>query len=217
MGSFIFSLAHFCETHGPTVVLNTQHIATDQHEKLISSNYDQQACESCKLQLPNGSSTLTSIDNEVTYVSTQYPTSQAKYSILRQVAIKCLSVESTSELSPVMFGDPILGFTLACIFKISDNTARGGERRYSVMIVAEDESELIHYWNIIATNFKEWIHCIKQKREQVLSKQAEQGNNEQFFRRTQLSNKNMVQLLEDPQFFIKMHVWASGVLKQLVN
>ena len=57
--------------------------------------------------------------------------------------MKSLSVETMSDLSkPMFYGDAINGYCINQIFKVEDLNARGGERKYSLMVISDNESEL---------------------------------------------------------------------------
>lgn len=78
--------------------------------------------------------------------------------------MKSLSVETTSELSkPMFYGDAINGYCINQIFKIEDINARGGERKYSLMIVSDDEFELLNNWDILQMYLNEIIELIQKK------------------------------------------------------
>lgn len=241
MTNYIVCLAHFCELHGPSIILCTQ-ITTKQfvHDSLLSSNSRLATCLSCQLILPNSSVNLTTTitmsskdgkgEEQKISVSTHYPASSKRYSALTKLVMKSLSVETTSELSkPMFYGDAINGYCINQIFKIEDVNARGGERKYSLMIVSDDEFELLNNWDIIQIYLNEIIDLIQKKvndtnnRNKVLLKNTgdasvKNGNvldNERFLRRSLNKPKSLTELTNDEEIFVKLHLLATELLKDL--
>ncbi|RCK65708.1 Folliculin [Candida viswanathii] len=239
MANYIVCLAHFCELHGPTIIICTQ-ITTKQflQDNLLSSNSRLANCASCQLLLPNSSVNLTtplkSSDDaeESTYtcVSTHYPASSKRYSALTKLVMKSLSVETTSELSkPMFYGDAINGYCINQIFKIEDVNARGGERKYSLMVVSDDEFELLNNWDILLIYLSEIINLIQKKvvdknlkTEAELSYNGDGGatngnvlDNERFLRRSLIKPKSLTELTDDDDIFVKFHLLATELLKDI--
>lgn len=243
MTNYIVCLAHFCELHGPTVIICTQ-ITTKKFlkENLLSSNSRLANCLSCQLILPNSSVNLTTpIENNnndgkkeeekpKVSVSTHYPASSKRYSALTKLVMKSLSVETTSELSkPMFYGDAINGYCINQIFKIEDINARGGERKYSLMIVSDDEFELLNNWDILQMYLNEIIELIQKKvidwnqRNEVSLKfnadgSVKNGNvldNERFLRRSLNKPRSLTELTNDDEIFVKLHLLATELLKDI--
>ncbi|ODV98272.1 hypothetical protein PACTADRAFT_48062 [Pachysolen tannophilus NRRL Y-2460] len=197
----------------------------DNNAFLSSSAPSSATCLSCQLILPTSSpsNAIRTIDEEshLIFISTQYPSSQSRYRALRQIVMKALSVETTHDgLNPIMFGDSTAGYSITMVFKIKDSTARGSERKYALIITAEDESELVHSWSLVVENLREFIKLIKDRiTELELSKTMNNtelmDNNERFYRRSLPKSKNLTELLEDKKLFIKIHLWASNLLCNL--
>ncbi|KAF2121836.1 vesicle coat protein [Lophiotrema nucula] len=73
------------------------------------------------------------------YKSTSQPQSPTTYSLLRRTCIRTLSCEAlpTGKSSgPIMFGDPVAGYTIAYIFRLPDPRARGHMRTYALIAMA---------------------------------------------------------------------------------
>lgn len=133
--------------------------------------------------------------------------------------MKCLSVETTyDDLKPIMFGESSLGFAILMSFKIKDNTARGSERKYAFIVLAEEENELMRNWDLIIVSLSTMIKTIKDKISHLEStQQLSDNNNERFYRRILPKPKNLIELLNDDNFFVKVHLWSSNLLKHLKN
>lgn len=79
----------------------------------------------------------------LTYISTSQPQSPETYSRLRRTCIRTLSCEalpSGKPSGPLMFGDPIAGYTIAYIFRLQDPRARGAKRTYALIAMAGRDS-----------------------------------------------------------------------------
>ncbi|KAL6450373.1 LST7 Protein LST7 [Candida maltosa Xu316] len=226
MANFIVCVAHFCELHGPTIIICTQitsQTLVDDH--ILQSNARLANCQSCQLILPNSSANLTTktTTNNSICISTHYPSSSKRYSVLTKLVMKSLSVETTSELSkPMFYGDAVTGYCINQIFKIEDVNARGGERKYSLMIACDDEVELLNNWDIVSIYFNEIIDSIQTRVEEAKTKRKKNSNanvldNERFLRRSLIKPKSLVDLTDDDQIFVKIHLLSTELLSDIIK
>jgi Vesicle coat protein involved in Golgi to plasma membrane transport len=77
------------------------------------------------------------------YVTTRQPASPAAYSLLRRSCIRTLSCENLprgSPSGPLLFGDPIAGYTIAYVFRLPDPRARGRRRTYALIALGGRDS-----------------------------------------------------------------------------
>lgn len=214
----VFCLAHFCEIHGPTTILCCQKL----DEPLEASSNMLATCESCALQLPESAAHLVteyngSVSNK--YVSTHYPLSERIYTSLKKLVMKCLSVEAVADpLKVLFFGDGTYGFCLSKVFSVKDVNARGGERKYAMLLVSDSESHLIRSWNTVSTYFTEMIGLIQRQVEDRMEEKAKShaGDNERYLRRSKNIANSLVLLTNDPQIFVKVHLWAIELLKDML-
>lgn len=91
-------------------------------------------------QLHNGHNAHT---HSLTYVSTRHPTRGDLYSLLRRACIRTLSSENLPRGSPggpILFGDPVAGYTIAYIFRLPDPRARGKRRTYALIALGGRDS-----------------------------------------------------------------------------
>ncbi|KAF2466757.1 uncharacterized protein BDR25DRAFT_317434 [Lindgomyces ingoldianus] len=73
------------------------------------------------------------------YISTRQPQSPATYSLLRRTCIRTLSCEILplgKPSGPLLFGDPVVGYTIAYVFRLQDPRARGQKRTYALIAMA---------------------------------------------------------------------------------
>jgi Vesicle coat protein involved in Golgi to plasma membrane transport len=79
--------------------------------------------------------------HNLTYVTRHHPDSQSLYGRLRQSCIRALSCENLprgSPSGPILFGDPIAGYTIAYLFRLPDPVARGRRRTYALQALSPD-------------------------------------------------------------------------------
>lgn len=226
MANYIISLAHFCELHGPSTIICTQ--VTDpkyQQQHFVPSTSKLQTCASCKLMLPNDEVNIVTNDDSNVYISTNYPSLQKRYLSLTKLVMKSLFVETTSDITKPMFsGDIMNGYCISIIFKVKDINARGSERKYSLLVVSDSESELLENWDIISMYFHEVILLI-QLQVSVSSEgspKKEHGtyamlDNERFLRRSMIKPKSLVDLTNDINIFVKFHLWGIELLKDILR
>lgn len=223
------TLAHFCDKHGPKSILCTQKV-TDlaQVEQFILPEFSKESyCMSCLFTVPPqaGSSgtcgpttTLRSVDGGSTaYISSQY--SSFKFRMLNSVVKKCLSEETMNyDGRPVYFGDDFRGFSVCISFKIRDLEARGSERRYVIIVNSEQERVILRNWDLILGKVGQCVEYIKQASQRVqlaAHEGSDQNNNEIYLRGKVHQPKSLATLVNDDEFFCKLHCWFADVLRVL--
>lgn len=231
MVDYMFCFAHFCEIHGPTSIMCSQAVQSSSSAALKCTETLErppQTCKSCELVLPASlrNQELRAIrtkreDCNLDCVSTQYPNSQTRYSVLRQVVMKSLSVETSYEsFKPIMFGDAALGFSISLPFKLRDNSARGSERKYALIVTGEDEGMLLKNWELIVSHLTEIVSGIhemlhEQEESQDVSASLFTGYTEKYLRRAATRPKSVSSILGDDQIFIRLHLSFSRLLCSL--
>lgn len=140
--------------------------------------------------------------------------------------MKSLSVETTAESSkPMFYGDMIYGYCINRIFKVNDINARGSERKYSLMLISDSETDLLVNWDIIVIYFNEIIDMIQQRVTNITEENNKRDSNanlgllgnEKYLRRSLIKPKSLVELANDPEIFIKIHLWAVELLKDILK
>lgn len=220
MPNFMVCLGHFCELHGPSSIMCTQLSDSKSANKLTLQNSNKlQTCASCKLTLPKGALNLITNTSRNIFVTTQYPAFQERYMALTKLVMKLLSVETTSDLhKPLFVGDNLNGYGLTKIFKIKDMQARGGERKYSLMIVCDEEIKILKNWNIIVSYLTKLIDSIQSKVQNVIDKKNLANtslNNETYLRRSIARPTSLVELTGDDKLFVKLHLGAIQLIKDI--
>ncbi|CAN3372647.1 hypothetical protein DIURU_004860 [Diutina rugosa] len=222
MTNYITCLAHFCEVHGPSIVACSQRFSPAEHQRYLlnataSSKSRQQTCASCQLVLPDDAANVTSALDHDVVVSAQYPASQKRFSALSKLALKALSCEASSDITkPVYYGDPLSGYCMFKLFKVKDICARGGERKYALMVVANYEPDVLMHWNVISLYFSEIVELIQHKiKEDEETKPKNVIDHERYLRRQNNRPKSMVEITNDPKIFVRFHLWAVEMFKDI--
>lgn len=308
--TFIVSLAHFCEVHGPSMIMCTQVVNNPENLNDFYSPElpESQFCQSCMFQIPNkedttdiedtsssctvndstdtsvnsrlifnnniNSSSLTLEDQITTllnsqtiseqkqqpkhtkimtlrtkskeypdtyFISTQFPTNTEVYSSLRQIIVRVFTTETITESNkPITFGNSKHGYSIALTFSLVDKTARGSERKYSIIVTSNWEIDLFNNYTFILTNLNQLIRNIHKVAKEKQQKNttplpsstttttsssspcdlnSDFSNNDIYLRRSAglPKAKSMVEILNDDNFFVKIHVWASYMLNALEN
>jgi hypothetical protein len=105
------------------------------------------------------------------YVTTRYPKSQARYSVLRSAVVRALSSELIpSRTGPVLFGDAHNGYTIAYVFAIDDPEARGGKREgrrwFAFLALFEGEVEATAAWPWVTSGFEQMASGLRERANQ---------------------------------------------------
>ncbi|ODQ49032.1 hypothetical protein PICMEDRAFT_48472 [Pichia membranifaciens NRRL Y-2026] len=220
--TFIVSLAHFCEVHGPSMIMCTQAVEKPEElENFYSPQLSEsQFCQSCMLKIPYAEEFAENLH----FISTQFPTYTERYSSLRQTIVRVFTAETNADLSkPIMFGNSKHGYSIALSFSLLDKTARGSERKYSIIVTSNWEEDLINNYTFILTNLNQVVGNILRSARMVqkqLNLSADDlHNNGTYLRRSAglPKAKSMVEILKDENFFLKIHMWAAFMLDTLIK
>lgn len=187
----------------------------DQISSLMNASKDEMKEKRC-LTLK----TKSKRDQSTHFVSTQFPSNTDIYSSLRQTIVRIFTAETNADLSkPLYFGNSKHGYSLALTFSLVDKTARGSERKYSLIMTSDKESDLFQNYTFILTNLKEMVKSIliTARNKQSILEPSDLHNTDIYLRRSAglPKAKSMVEILQDEKFFIKVHMWASYMLDVL--
>lgn len=156
------------------------------------------------------------------FISTQFPTSTERYSSLRQTIVRVFTAETNADSSkPIMFGNSKHGYSIALSFSLIDKTARGSERKYSIIVTSNWEADIVNNYTFILTNLNQVVANIilnaRLVQKQTNLSTDEMNNNDFYLRRSAglPKAKSMVEILQDDRFFLKIHTWASFMLDAL--
>lgn len=232
MASMLISLAHFCDKHGPRVLIVTQagFPGSTGDELLVPSYPTDSYCESCSLYFPSGlkdglRSMKSNIDDRC-YVSTQY--SSIRYQLLTLIIRRCFSEETMIyDGTPLVFYDDLRGLNLVIGFKLADENARGNERRYCMIFTIDSKDHessmklISQNWNFITNGFGKMISYIQSTHEQELKRQTTLKNEKcsfglmggSYLRGNKIKiPRRLSDLASDNLLFVRIHRWNSFLL-----
>lgn len=114
------------------------------------------------------------------FLSQRYPTSESQHSILKRACIRTFSCEATYHSSPspdtasaLLFGDAQAGYTIAHIFKLQDERARGGLRTYALLCVgSKDLDKMMRVFTSVTRCFRNMIERITALSDSEAAKRA---------------------------------------------
>ncbi|PSN62794.1 hypothetical protein BS50DRAFT_501515, partial [Corynespora cassiicola Philippines] len=120
----------------------------------------------------------------LTYISTSQPQAPASYSLLRRTCIRTLSTEILpmgKASGPIMFGDPVAGYTIAYIFRLQDPRSRGAKRTYALIAMAgRDDRRASRAMVKVTEVFEKIANKIISLAEKVLERERESATSFSF-------------------------------------
>ncbi|SCU81432.1 LANO_0B03070g1_1 [Lachancea nothofagi CBS 11611] len=230
MPNMLISLAHFCDKHGPRVLLGTQ-FAQDGDALLLPDYPTETFCDSCSMHFPSEDTSSRSMRthlNSMYYVSTNYPS--VRYQLTSSVIRHMFSEETMSyDSTPFTFFDQAKGLNLVMGFKLPDTDARGDERRYALLLTIDSSDHassmkiLAKHWEFITSGFKKIIDYIKQRRETEVRRNFAKNSSGDF---TPMGGgylkgnkykvpRNLSYLTNDDLLFVRLHKWNTFMLDVL--
>ena len=176
--SALLSFCHFCELHGPRILLCTQAVSKEEDQNVTtdfaldsstieasiaaSSSRHANECSACCWSLSNKGFATDGTSH--TYISSYRPLCTELYSTLRQACVRSLSAEAApGRGGPVLFGDGRQGHVYSHAFAVNDPQARGFQRWYSVLLISADQHQLISNWHFLNTHLRDLIARIQHK------------------------------------------------------
>ncbi|KAK9739865.1 Vesicle coat protein involved in Golgi to plasma membrane transport [Popillia japonica] len=210
----ILALGHFCESHGPCVILCTQRCETPP-EQQGPHTLTVPWCDSC--QSVDLDQALLSKDDRSCYISTRTPLQQDLAFLLKQATVRSLSCEeeTSGEGSPLYFGDHERGHVLAHTFLVQDSLARGFHRKYTILMLMRDKIHLLNAWPMLVKHIKEIVKDLKQAAAEVNGVEQEHRS-QRAVRQSQGSpgstGRSLSQLTGKPAVFAHLHLWFSWML-----
>ncbi|KAJ1529241.1 hypothetical protein ONE63_006043 [Megalurothrips usitatus] len=233
----VVSLCHFCELHGPNVLLSTQPCRSQKHTTLKSSHafYGppesieapryvlSPPCEAC--QAVSGNTFITSDhETQTSYVSSQVPWQSETEGLVRQACTRSLSCEvSPGKEGILVFSDDLgLGSSCGCsvlshTFLIRDSLARGFHRWFSIIVLTKDRLLLLNLWPFLEKNISTFVAELQMSANKVY--EAEQVERPQRAIRlngaycADKSSRPLSELTGSPKVFAQLHLWFVWLLR----
>lgn len=232
----VVSLCHFCEIHGPSVLLSTQPCRsleqlkkTNQafygpRESLQPSSFSSTSgCDACQSVSSN---IYVSSDHsaDTSYISSQYPWQPETDKLVRQACTRSLSCEVCPGKEGVLvFSDDVGQGTsqgssvLSYTFLICDSLARGFHRWFSIIVLTRDRLLLLNWWPFLEKNISIFVSELQRAASKVY--ETEQNTHPQRALRlssafcADKSSRSLPELTGLPQVFAQLHLWFAWLLQ----
>lgn len=167
------ALCHFCEIHGPTLVFCTSIYPLDTP---VTSNPDlsKDPCDGCSFQ-SRGSEGFVCIDEQTghKYISCSTVPESDRVNV-QQACVRSLSCEVCPDGREgiIYFGDDDRGHVMSYCFVLKDSQARGFQRTYSIILVADEKVVLIQNWKKIVSSLELMIEKLKRESNAIFDKEV---------------------------------------------
>lgn len=232
--SAIAALCHFCEVHGPSVIMvtmvtqlsfleSTKKGSSDESQLLGRTNLNVKSagCERC-WSLKTNDNLIISTDNSghQTFVSSQIVLDRDLEQRLKNAVIRAISCEvSVKREGPMIFSDPSVSTVFANNFFLKDSKARGFKRYYSVIIMSREREYLIANLDIIENKVSHIIENIKNMSRTTFESEAEgskaQSNTKDGRRRSMAALRNLREIVGDENIYETVHKQFAVLLQSL--
>ncbi|KAJ8925040.1 hypothetical protein NQ315_001211 [Exocentrus adspersus] len=151
----VIAMGHFCEIHGPCVVM-----CTDRAQELPETppvSLDVPVCDAC--ESVDLDTVYTCQDEKSYYVTTRTSLSDSMARLLREAVTRSLSVEVVTQEDKdegtMYFGDNTKGHYISHLFTIKDSLSRGFKRKYCIVVRGQHQVPLMHHYDFIEKNLKQ--------------------------------------------------------------
>ncbi|XP_076272409.1 folliculin [Rhynchophorus ferrugineus] len=208
----ILAIGHFCETHGPCIILCTQRCKEEPQQ--FPHNLIVPVCEACQsLDLEQA---VVSKDENVCYVTTRTPLQQDLAFLLRQAVVRSLSCEETSRDSGTLyFGDNERGHVISHAFTVQDSLARGFQRKYCILMLMRDRIHLLNCWPFLTKHIANIAKDLQDK-SAIVNNNEQMHKSQRALRQAQSSpictGRSLSHLTGEAAIFAHIHLWFVWLL-----
>lgn len=232
----VVSLCHFCEFHGPSVLLSSQacraqnRSSSPQKQRFYGppgcipqSTSPKTSCEACQ-PLGNNIYITSDHDTETSFVSSQFPCQPETEALVRQACTRSLSCEvSPGKEGVLVFSDDSgLGGSSGCsvlshTFLLRDCLARGFHRWFSITVLTKDRLLLLNMWPFLEKNISLFVSKLQisankvYEVEQIARPQRSLRLSNAFC--SDRSSRSLSELTGSPQVLAQLHLWFVWLLR----
>lgn len=208
--SFVVAFCHFCDIHGPSVLLSCQAVHQTAAELNPSAGTATAVCNippTCKAcEMPH---VFRSTDKttQIRYLSCRLPWQQPQLCAwLQHICVRSLSCE----VNPCVFSEPT-NSALSISFSVRDAMARGFYRWFSIVISTRDLQLLVASWPFLNKATQFIITHIQDKATQVYNVERPQRFN------SPPQSRSLIHLTRSKNIFARLHCWFSWLIKAATN
>jgi len=165
------ALGHFCEFHGPALVMVTQELQSECPSRLLAAARAQEQaspldCDGCR-SLSGLQNFLISkeSDESRTWVSSQAPLAPELASMVKHAVLRAISCEVIpAKEGPLLFSSASSS-VLSHAFSLRDSRARGCRRQYAILLLSKERHPLIQHWAVLQERVQDIITSLQKKAE----------------------------------------------------
>ncbi|KAG5887417.1 hypothetical protein JTB14_024616 [Gonioctena quinquepunctata] len=210
------ALGHFCDTHGPCVILCTEISKEVPKEQTSSTNPP--VCSACESVESN--TVFVCQDEDRYFMSTRTSLNTNVARMLKDAVLRSLSIEVVEEKGQrsgtIYFGDNTRGHIVSHVFSIRDSMARGFRRKYCIVVLGKHQVPLLNHYDFIEENLKHISEELQQKADNsnttektsAYKKDVEQSQNT-----SKVQLRSLPQLLNERNVFAHLHMWFVFLLR----
>nr|XP_023028673.1 folliculin [Leptinotarsa decemlineata] len=209
------ALGHFCDKHGPCVLLCTEKSKDIPKEQILSQSLVCSACES----LPPDT-VFTCQDEHYCYITSRASLNTNVAHTLKDVVLRSLSIEVVEEKGKksgtIYFGDDTRGHIISHVFNIRDSLARGFRRKFCIVVLGNHQIPLLNHYNFIEDNLRHISEELQQKADNSTSAEettAYRRDFEQFQNASKVQLRPLPQLVNEHNVFAHLHMWFVFLLR----
>ena len=220
--SVIVALCHFCEVHGPEVIMVTQSRRESGSpqppdldpviQQIIGRNKQSLAgCDRC-WSLKNNEQLIISRDlaSNQTFLSSQFVLQPEMEPILRNVVIRAISCEVPFRReTPLIFSDSSVSTVASNDFFLKDSKARGFQRYYSIVVVTRERHHLISNLKSINSTVSRIIGDMKKMSQETYELETcqskEPRKSSRRMRDSDSGQRNLKDIVGDQSIYEKVH------------
>ncbi len=160
----IVSLQHFCESHGPQLLLSTQRLPALPAAAAASGPAAAKSCGACGWAGAAAGYATRDAETQALFLSRHYPSKPEMFALVRRACVRSLSSEMCpGREGPLLFGDRLHGYAFSYNFTLVDPAARGGLRHYSISLVMADGLQLVSCWPFLTRHVHILVRDLKAK------------------------------------------------------
>lgn len=209
----IFALGHFCESHGPSVILCTQSL-TELHREQPPHILTVPWCNACKsIELNHAYLSKYEASN---YVSVRTALKQELAFLLKQACVRSLSCEEETgkDGGTVYFGDSERGHVLSYTFRLPDSLARGFHRLFTIILLMRDKVHLLNSWPFVTTHLKKLIDHLQVHSLEINRKEQNECSQRSLRVATGQPGqpRSLIELTGIEKVFAQIHLWFAWIL-----
>ncbi|ODV59407.1 Lst7p ASCRUDRAFT_112330 [Ascoidea rubescens DSM 1968] len=188
--NYIFMLSHFCELHGPKIIMVTHSFHVPDAVNAASNNdprlYNQiinfkelqniytnhtSYCNSCKFKVSDDNNNICltndkSLNANRVFLSSQLPKSFFLQKKLNQLNKKLIHQENINSNDPklIIIGNSNFFYSITLKFKINEFQSRGQIKNYQISLISNNFNNLLVNYNLIFKKLNQLIYNLCQKR-----------------------------------------------------